>query len=129
MAFTSGRSGAGSDTNHHVRLNVNGRVYGRNLDDLPGDDYQKNRGDLWKMHINRFVPPFILKCVKPEQIRGVSLAVGSDDSWGISDVATFVSFDNNGKNAQLLSVNFNAYKRLSTQKNQLRNFKLNIRRC
>ena len=126
MAFTSGRGGAGSDNHHSIRLNVNGQVRTRYLYDLPGDDYEKNKGDLWKIHIEN---TFGFYCVKPDQIKSISLVAGSDDAWEVSSVATFVSFDNNGRNWKLLSANFDAYRRLDTDDFRQREFKLTIRRC
>jgi len=52
MAFTSGVRRAGSDRDHRIFLRASGmQQSARLLPDLPGNDYQCNKGDLWKLPI------------------------------------------------------------------------------
>ena len=78
MAFTSGGPDAGANSGHLIRLNVNGVVKTRYLYDLPGNDYKENKGDLWKIQIEN---TFGFHCVKPLQIRSISIVAGSSDRW------------------------------------------------
>ena len=55
MAFTSSLSDAGSDDSKDILLRVNGTQSQKRLPDLRGDDYDRNKGDLWKLSISAFL--------------------------------------------------------------------------
>ena len=126
MAFTSGDSRGDTDDRQYVRLNVNGDVRTRRLYNTPGGDYVNNRGTQWKIHIEN---TFGYHCVQLQQIKSISIIAGGDDGWQVSSIATYVSYDNYGRNSRLLSLNLDAYRWLDTDKSTQKEFKLHIQRC
>ena len=105
MAFTSGLDDAGSDNGHSVQLRANGLTSTVNLYDLPGDDYESNKGDLWKMRISDF---HFANCITIEDITGIAIVARSDDGWNIDLITTYVG-DESGK-FQELSQDFDVYR-------------------
>ena len=87
MAFTSGVRRAGSDRDHRIFVRATGmRRSARFLPDLPDDDYERNKGDLWKLPISFFGDA---GCVKLQDVRSIVLVGGSGDGWNIDSVVTF----------------------------------------
>ena len=87
MAFTSGVRGAGSDRDHRIFVRATGmRRSARFLPDLPDDDYERNKGDLWKLPISFFGDA---GCVKLQDVRSIVLVGGSGDGWNIDSAVTF----------------------------------------
>ena len=86
IAFTSGSKNSGSDHSPYLFLDLTNhdegyvRFYNR-----PGDDMQKNKGDLWKFDISSFEINN-RDCVKKSEINKVTIHNGGD--WGISSVLT-----------------------------------------
>ena len=88
MAFTSGINGAGSDSSHAVEIVADGHVRNLQLYDRPGDDYSKNKGDLWKYNIDSF--NFPISCLTISKIQKVSIIENGNDGWNIDSIVTLV---------------------------------------
>ena len=95
MAFTSGVSGASSDSNHGIQIQYNGTVKTMALYDRPGDDYMSNKGDLWELSLSG--------CIKFRDIQRVSIVASGNDGWNIESIVTLVS---DSSNIQVLTRNF-----------------------
>ena len=106
MAFTSGLNNAGSDAGHAVKIGLTGGIVKRSaLPDLPGDDYEKNKGDLWKMS---FKDNFhLVHCVKKNDIKSITIRQNGDDGWNIETIVTFIK---SGTDYELATSDFNVYK-------------------
>jgi len=91
MAFTSNLRHAGSDRLHYIQLKVNGATKQKYLPDLPKDDYEPHKGDLWKLHLKDYFG--FNDCVKPKDIEGITIVQGSNDGWNIDSIVTFVVVD------------------------------------
>ena len=103
MAFTSGLSGAGSQSDFSVRIQLNGDVRTVLLYNRPGDDYRANKGDLWDLFFSSF--GFSERCISTSDIERVSI-VGNehDDDWSIETIVTLVG--DSSDNYQLLTHDF-----------------------
>ena len=93
MAFTSGVDDADSDTSHIIEVQAIGQVRNLVLYDRPGDDMQKNKGDLWKIDFSDF--HFTDGCITISKISGVSIVENGNDGWNIDSIVTMVK-DNHG---------------------------------
>jgi hypothetical protein len=93
MAFTSGIDNAGSDTSHIIEVQAAVQVRSLVLYDRPGDDMQKNKGDLWKIDFSDF--QFTDGCITIGEISGASIVENGNDGWNIDSIATLVR-DNRG---------------------------------
>ena len=54
ICFTDQMTGVDAQTHasaHEIELKVNGVRHKGNLPNLVGNDYQKNKGDLWKISV------------------------------------------------------------------------------
>ena len=58
------------------------------LSNLPGDEYYKHKGDLWKYNIASFHFPF--SCLTISKIQRVSIIEYSFDGWNIDSIVTLV---------------------------------------
>ena len=94
MAFTSGVDDAGSDTSHIIQVQTIGQVRNLVLYDRPGDDMQKNKGDLWKIDFSDF--HFTDGCITIDEISGVSIVENGNDGWNIDSIVTLVKDDHGG---------------------------------
>ena len=70
-AFTSGEDGADSDGNPKIEITAQGETRSVSIPDLPEDDYTKNKGDLFKIHMSMF--GFSSGCVYPDEIEEMSI--------------------------------------------------------
>ncbi|MCG8623624.1 MAG: hypothetical protein MJE68_16730 [Proteobacteria bacterium] len=95
MAFTSGVDDAGSDTSHIIEVQTIGQVRNLVLYDRPGDDMQKNKGDLWKINFSDF--SFTDGCITIGEISGASIVENNgNDGWNIDSIVTLVKDDDGG---------------------------------
>ena len=94
MAFTSGVDDAGSDTSHIIEVQTIGQVRNLVLYDRPGDDMQKNKGDLWKINFSDF--GFTDGCITIDEISGASIVENGNDGWNIDSIVTLVKDDDGG---------------------------------
>ena len=78
MAFTSGVSGASSDSSHGIQIQYNGAVKTMALYDRPGDDYMSNKDDLWELSLSG--------CIKFRDIQRVSIVASGNDRWNIESI-------------------------------------------
>ena len=108
MAFTTNDPNAGSDTSHSVEVEINAEVQILKLDDLPGDDYFPDKGDLWKIAFSRF--GFSDICITIEEIDRVSIIGTNSDGWIIDSIATFVIYPNGDSRA--LTQDFDVRRRI-----------------
>ena len=96
IAFTSGQSGASSDTSHSIQLQYNGAVKTMDLYNRPGDDYLSNKGDLWELSLSS-------GCIKLSEVQRVSIVENGNDGWNIGSIVTLVS---DSTNIQVLTEDF-----------------------
>ena len=88
MAFTSNGPHAHSDTSHSVEILARGTTRRKLLYDRSGDDYQLNKGDLWKYNFYDFRFPFA--CPMIGDIQKVSIVESGNDGWNIDSIVTLV---------------------------------------
>ena len=93
MGFTSGVSDSGSDDLKIILIKVDGieRTIARRLPDLPGDDYLKNKGDLWKLSFRQFFG--ISGCIKVNEVKEIALINYGRDGWNIHSIVTYLVAD------------------------------------
>jgi len=114
MAFTSHLSDAESDDAKYIAINVNGKsdITSHTLVKLPdllGDDYTKNKGDFWKIHI-----PYS-ECVTKEDIGEIAIVNSGSDGWNINSIVTFVTPDQFAHQWALSSVDLSVYQWIDDQ--------------
>ncbi len=103
LAFTSDLDHAGSDKSHEVVMSVKGVVGMTVLPNLPGDDYLKNKGDLWKLSLkNDFHVTY--SCVKKGDIDWIEIEEHSNDGWNIASIVTFLR---DGSLYEVATIDFN----------------------
>ena len=105
LAFTSGRKGAGSDKAHEVEVRAAGQTKVIKLPNLPGDDYKKNKGDLWKLTFRGDLK--FTRCVTLRNLDHIAIEAGSNDGWNIDSIVTFVRAHGSFR---LITRNFNAFR-------------------
>ena len=122
MAFTSGIANANSDTRHSVTITVAGETRVSLLPDLPQDDYQSLKGDLWKIS---FADDFSFDyCVRKNDIESIAIAESGNDGWNIETIVTFIESDNN---FELASEDFNVFRWIDGDSESSRTyFELNL---
>ena len=93
MGFTSGIDDAGSDVRHAVEIELTGGVNKLSLlPNLPKDDYQKHKGDLWKIS---FIDDFLIDyCVTKYDIKSIFIRENGDDGWNIETMVIFIKSGN-----------------------------------
>ena len=83
MAFTSDLEHAETDTRSNIQLQYNnGNVQTMTLYGWPGDDFQSNKGDLWKFSLSG--------CITLSAITSVSVVENGNDGWNIRSIVTLV---------------------------------------
>ena len=92
MAFTSfNESGnAGSDEQHSFEIRVNNVTYTARLPNLPGDDYDPGKGDLWRLSM----ADFGITNWYPTRntIQSFAIVEGNNDGWLIDSVITILKY-------------------------------------
>ena len=104
MAFTSGLSDAGSDSDFSVQNQLNGDVRTSILYNRPGNDYFPNKGDLWDLSFPLF--GFSESCIKISEIERISIVDSGIElhDWNVETIGTVVGDLSN--NYQVVSNNF-----------------------
>ena len=102
MAFTSDLKKAGSDVGHAVEIELADGVTKLSLlPNLPGDDYLKHKGDLWKIS---FADDFLFDfCVMKYDIKSIAIMENGNDGWNIETIVTFIK---SGSDYQLATSDF-----------------------
>ena len=100
MAFTSDLREADSDTDYSIEIQSNGVVRIFPLYDRSGNDYLKNKGDLWD-----FMLTSSENCMTIAEIERVSVVENGDDDWNIETIVTLVS-DVSSNKYQVLTHDF-----------------------
>ena len=72
-------------------LKAKGQTSIKNLPDLPRDDFEPQKGDLWKLHIKDFFG--FDDCITEKDVDGITIVQGSNDGWNIDSIVTFVVAD------------------------------------
>ena len=107
MAHTTGLDGAQSaDYGHRIELKTQDSTVTKYLPDLPGDDYKRDKGDLWKLSILGFFE--LTGCIGRRNITGIAIVEGSNDGWNIDSVVTYAVYAH--RRYRLLSVDFDVNK-------------------
>jgi len=123
MAFTSDLRTAGSDGSHAIELRARQLSIKKYLYNLPKDDFEPHKGDLWKLSIRHYFG--FTQCIRARDINHIKIQQASNDGWNIESVVTFVIFDNGGW--QLSSADFNVYQWIDGNKlPSHKEFKLNL---
>ena len=91
MGFTSGVSDGGSDDFKIILIKVDGIERTRRLPNLPGNDYSKNKGDLWKLSFRQFFG--ISGCIKVNEVKEIALINSGRDGWHIDSIVTYLVAD------------------------------------
>lgn len=105
IAFTSGWSRADSDSDHVAAIRVRGTTYKTVLPNRPGDDYQKHKGDLWKLNLRSQFR--ISGCVKPANVNYIAIEEGGNDAWNIESIVTVFHYSQ--YNNELATADFDIY--------------------
>ena len=93
LAFTSGESDSQTDDSAYVMLTLsNNQDKTLQLYDRTGNDYAKNKGDIWKIPLPDF--GFSKNCISRSDITGVTLLPGENDGWNIESIVTFLKAGN-----------------------------------
>lgn len=93
MGFSSSALGADApESGHKIEMKVNGVVRKGNLPNLPGNDFQRNKGDLWKISVPSF--GFSDSCIRKSEIERIALEEDNNDGWHIDSIVTFVGTAN-----------------------------------
>ena len=107
MAFTSGYIDAQTNASaHEIELKVNGVRRKGNLPNLVGNDFQKNKGDLWKISVPSF--GFGDSCIKKNEVENIALVEDSNDGWHIDSIVTF--FGTSNGQFELASMDINTFR-------------------
>jgi len=106
MAFTSGKSNAGTDDRKCIQLVVDGQPKLKTLPNLKGNDYQSNKGDLWKLSLKDFFG--FTNCTKARDIEEISIVNAGSNGWNIDSIVTFAVHDKH--TYQLSSVNLDVFR-------------------
>ena len=99
MGFTSGLKSAGTDRGHAMEIKAAGQTSTANLPNNPGDDYDKHKGDLWKMCLTRDFK--FNGCIRKRDIEAITVVEASNDGWHIESIVTFLKAGNNYQLATL----------------------------
>jgi len=91
MAFTTNLPFAGSDALHIIQMKANGETRIKYLPDLPKDDYEPLKGDLWKLHLKDYFG--FSSCITAKDIEEIAIIPGSSDVWNIDSIVTFLVAD------------------------------------
>ena len=105
MAYTSDLSRADSSDSKIILLRVNGSQSQKILPNLPGDDYERNKGDLWKLSIPAFFG--FPGCVTAKDVKTIGIINAGSDGWNIDSIVTFLVADQH--HYQLSSVDLDIY--------------------
>jgi len=121
MAFTSGYKHAGANSLHQAEIYVNGKMYRTRLPDLPRDDYQSHKGDMWKMGLRYNFG--VGGCVKPEDVQSIAIVEGSNDGWNIDSIITYFVYSKDY--SQPATVDLDVYRWIDgNQKDFMKRFEL-----
>jgi len=107
MAFTSNLRSAGSDGKHAIELRARYLSITKKLYNLPKDDYEPNKGDLWKLSIKHYFG--FTQCIRARDINYIKIREASNDGWNIESVVTFVIFENRGWQLSSVDLNVNQW--------------------
>lgn len=104
MGFSSNHVGANApETAHMIEMKINGNVRKGRLPNLPGDDFQRAKGDLWKLNVASF--GFTDTCIRKSEIEQIALEQGSNDGWHIDSIVTFVGTANGQTELATMDIN------------------------
>ena len=88
IAFTSGLNNAESSDGHAVEIVLTDKVTKRYLlPNLPGNDYEKYKGDLWKISLSD-------QCIRKYDIESIAIVENSNDGWNIETIVTYIKSGN-----------------------------------
>ena len=89
MAYTSDKRFAGSDLTHRIEMQAKGFTKIVDLPNLPKDDFDPTKGDLWKLSLSDIFG--FNGCITKYDIRGIAILPGSNDGWNINSIVTYVA--------------------------------------
>ena len=88
MAFTSNLPNGGSDQVHGIEMRAKGQTKAKNLINLPKNDYEALKGDMWELGLNEFFG--FTDCITVKDIEGIDIIAASNDGWNIESIVTFM---------------------------------------
>lgn len=97
-ATTSGDTNAGSDGTFIISVTYNGQTKQKTLYNRPGNDYQRNDGDLWYYNMDEFG---FEGCVEFGDIQDVRFVADTNNGWKIGDAYITAALKDSGKYALL----------------------------
>ncbi len=94
MAFTSNEDDAGSDGKFYVDLQTRkGQTGKARLYNRPGNDYSKNKGDLWAFDLQSDFGFSDCFCYERD-VSNITLTPGGTDGWNIQTIFTILKIGN-----------------------------------
>ena len=107
MAFTDGNViSSGSNDFHEVEIVLSSyEVRHTVLPDLPIDEMQNHKGDLWKIPFADF--HFTDSCITKDEIVSIAIKERGNDRWTIDSIVTFLKA---GDIYQLSSVDIDVFR-------------------
>ena len=104
MGFSSNNLAADApESAHMIEMKVNGVVRKGRLPNLPGNDFMRAKGDLWKLSVASF--NFGDSCIRKSEIERIALEQGSIDGWHIDSIVTFVGTANGQTELATMDIN------------------------
>ena len=91
VAHTSGVSGGQSDGTYHLEVKVNGITHSVELGDLPGDQAQSHKGDLWEFRLKTDLGITSPSCIRIGNIEEIAIEENTNDGWHIDSVITVLT--------------------------------------
>lgn len=121
MAFTSDIASGGSDIVQRIELQAMGKNSRQDLPNLPKDDYEPYKGDLFKLHIKDFFG--FTTCIAIKDIQRISILPKSDN-WNIESIVTFAVINQNYW--VLTSADLNVFQWIDANVEAYKNFTLSL---
>lgn len=127
MAHTSGAAGAGTDAREHeVEMTAYGQTRTLILPDLPENDAQADKGDLWKISLNEDF--MFTRCVTKTDIQSIAIEENGSDGWIIESIITILRSDYSyGSDYEVASMDMDVHRRVDGNTNgKERRFELTL---
>ena len=105
VVHTSGVSGGESNGVYDLEVRVNGITHSVELGDLPGDQAQSHKGDLWKFRLNNDLGITSPSCIRKSNIDEIAIEEDTNDGWHIDSVITVLK---SGSNYQVATLDMEA---------------------
>ena len=105
LAHTSGASNGQSNGAFDLEVRVNGITHSVELGDLPGDQAQSHKGDLWTFSLKNDLGITSPSCIWKSNIEEIAIEESTNDGWHIDSVITVLK---SGSNYQVATLDMEA---------------------